>query len=107
MGQGNDRQTGKPKPLEEGFRSRADILGGQNFGFEIDSADRLDMARRMMEWNGKAEKQASRGRKCEKNCLHASLSWEIGQDPTREEMTEAAQGFLKNLGMENAQAVFI
>jgi len=60
-----------------------------------------------MEWNGKEENQASKARKCEKDCLHASLSWEPGQDPTREEMVAAAQGFLKSLGMETAQAVFV
>ncbi len=107
MGQGNDKETGKRLELGAGETSRADILGGQNFGFEIDSADRLDMARRMMEWNGKAENQASRGRKCENDCLHASLSWEKGQEPSREDMTAAVQGFLKSLGMEKAQAVFI
>jgi hypothetical protein len=106
MGQGNDKD-GKRIPLEAGEDSRATILGGQNFGFAVDSADKLELARRMMEWNGQAENQASKGRKCEKDCLHASLSWEPGQDPTREDMTAAAQGFLKSLGMENAQAVFI
>jgi hypothetical protein len=106
MGQGND-QDGKRIALEVGQDSRATILGGQNFGFAVDSADKLDLARRMMEWNGKAENQASKGLKCEKDCLHASLSWEPGQDPSREDMTAAAQGFLKSLGMENAQAVFI
>jgi hypothetical protein len=95
------------KTLAEGESSRADILGGQNFHFDVDSADRLEMARRMMEWNGKAENQASRGRKCENDCLHASLSWEKGQEPTRADMIEAAQGFLKTLGMEKAQAVFV
>jgi ATP-dependent exoDNAse (exonuclease V) alpha subunit len=107
MGQGNDAITGARLTLEAGDRSRAEILGGQNFGFEIDSEDRLDMARRMMEWNGKAENQASRGRKCEKDCLHVSLSWGDGQTPSRAEMLDAGQSFLKSLGMENAQAVFI
>ena len=60
-----------------------------------------------MEWNGKPENQASKGSKCEKDCFHASLSWEPGQTPSKQEMVEAAQGFLKALGMENAQAVFI
>ena len=107
LGQGNDKATGERKTLERGEISRADILGGQNFGFDIDSADRLDMARRMMEWNGAPENQFSRGRKCETDCLHASLSWETGQQPTRDEMVEAAQEFLKALGMATAQAVFI
>ena len=35
------------------------------------------------------------------------LSWEKGQNPTGEEMAEAARGYLKALGMGSAQAVFI
>ena len=61
----------------------------------------------MMEWSAKPENQASKGEKCDKDCLHLSLSWEKGQEPTKAEMIEAAQSFLKSLGMENAQAVFV
>ena len=106
MGQGKD-ENGKRIELVPGEKSRAEILGAQNIGFEIESAADLDLARRMMEWNGKEENQASKWRKCEKDCLHASLSWEPGQNPTREEMIAAAQGFLKELGMETAQAIFV
>jgi ATP-dependent exoDNAse (exonuclease V) alpha subunit len=106
MGQGED-EDGKRIELVPGEKSRAEILGGQNFGFEIEDAADLELARRMMEWNGKEENQASRGRKCELDCLHMSLSWEPGQNPTRDEMVEAAKGSLKALGMETAQAVFI
>ena len=107
MGQGNDAETGERLTLTPGEESRAKILGGQNFGYAIDSAERLETARRMMEWNAMPDNQASRSRKCEKDCLHASLSWEKGQEPTAAEMTEAAKSFLKSLGMENALAVFI
>ena len=93
--------------LGEGEASRATILGGQNFGFEIDSPERVEVARRAMEWNAAPENQTSKSRKCENDCLHASLSWEKGQTPTADDMREAAQGFLKSLGMENALAVFI
>jgi hypothetical protein len=106
LGQGND-EKGERIELGAGDKSRAEILGGQNFGFAIDSAERLEMARRVMEWNGLPENQASKGRKCENDCLHASLSWEPGQNPSKAEMIEAARSFLKSLGMENAQAVFI
>ena len=106
MGQGED-ENGKRIELVPGEKSRAEILGAQNIGFEIESAADLDLARRMMEWNGKEENQASKWRKCEKDCLHASLSWEPGQNPTRDEMIAAAQGFLKELGMETAQAIFV
>ncbi|MGP8268406.1 MAG: AAA family ATPase [Beijerinckiaceae bacterium] len=107
MGQGNDAETGERLTLAPGEESRAKILGGQNFGYAIDSAERLETARRMMEWNAMPDNQASRSRKCEKDCLHASLSWEKGQEPTAAEMTEAAKSFLKSLGMENALAVFV
>ena len=91
----------------EGEASRATILGGQNFGFEVDSPERLDLARRVMEWVAMPENQASRGRKCEKDCFHATLAWAHEQEPTDDEMREAAQSFLKALGMEKAHAVFI
>ena len=93
--------------LAEGEASRATILGGQNFGFEVDSPERLDLARRVMEWVAMPENQASRGRKCEKDCFHATLAWSREQEPTDDEMREAAQSFLKALGMEKAHAVFI
>ena len=60
-----------------------------------------------MEWNGLPQNQASRGVKCEKDCLHASLSWEKGQNPTADEMAAAGRSYLKALGMEKAQAVFV
>ena len=107
MGQGNDPMTGERLELVPGETSRATILGGQNFGFEIDSADRLDLARRMMEWHGLPENQAGKTRKLDNDCLHASLSWGDGQKPDRAEMIEAAESFLKAIGLEKAQAVFI
>jgi len=107
MGQGNDPVTKERLTLAHGEVSRAQILGGQNFGFQIESADDIDVARRVMEWSAKPENQASKGIKCVKDCLHASLSWEKGQEPSREDMTEAAQSFLKSLGMEKARAVFV
>jgi Relaxase/Mobilisation nuclease domain len=107
MGQGNDPVTKKRLELGEGEKSRAEILGGQNFGFEIDSADRLDIARRLMEWSALPDNQASRGKKCVNDCLHVSLSWEKGQEPDKAEMAEAARSFLKSVGMEHARAVFV
>ena len=107
LGQGKDKLTGAWLTLNEGETSRAQIIGGQNFPFTIDSLERLDLARRMMEFNAHPENQASKGRLCEKDCLHASLAWEPGYEPSKDEMVEAARGFLKALGMETAQAVFI
>lgn len=101
------RTVGTRVTLAEGKASHAEILGGQNFGFAIDCKERLDLARRAMEWHALPTNQPSKGRNCVKNCLHASLSWGPGQNPTKEEMKEAAQSFLKSLGMEDALAVFI
>ena len=107
MGQGNDPETGERKRLEEGAESRATLLGGQGFGFEVDDADRLELARKVMEWAALPENQTSPTKKCVKDCLHLSLSWEAGQEPDRDEMVRASQNALKALGMENARAVFI
>jgi len=107
MGEGNDPETGKHIELVPGEMSRAELLGGQGFGFDIDSSERLELARRIMEWGGKPENQASRTKPCVKDCLHMSLSWEGGQAPSKEEMIEASQSALKALGMENARAVFV
>lgn len=107
MGQGNDPQTGERIPLDEDAKSRATLLGGQNFGFAIDTPERLELARRVMEWQALPENQGSRTRKQEIDCFHASLSWEPGQEPTQAEMLEAGQSFLKSVGLEKARAVFI
>jgi AAA domain/Relaxase/Mobilisation nuclease domain len=107
MGQGNDAQTGERLELGEGEKSRATLLGGQNFGFEIDTPERLELARRVMEWQGLPENQGSRTRKQERDCFHASLSWEPGQEPSQDEMRLAGRDFLRAVGLEKARAVFI
>jgi len=84
MGQGNDAQTGKRLELGEGETTRARIIGGQNFGFEIENADDLDLARRIMEFQGLPQNQAGKTRKLDNDCYHASLSWGLGRSrPTR------------------------
>jgi hypothetical protein len=107
MGQGNDPQTGERKELVPGETARARILGGQNFGFEIDSEDRLELARKMMEFQGLKQNQGSKTRKQDIDCFHASLSWGDGQKPDEAEMRLAATEFLKSIGMERARAVFV
>ena len=59
MGQGNDPETGERRVLEEGADSRANIIGGQNFGFAVDSPERLELARKIMEWAALPGNQAS------------------------------------------------
>ena len=107
MGQGTDPVTRERRELLAGQDSRAEILGGQNFGFAIENEADLELARRVMEWNALPQHQTSKTLKCEKDCLHASISWEKGAEPGKDDMIAAAQGFLKSLGMENAQAVFV
>jgi AAA domain/Relaxase/Mobilisation nuclease domain len=107
MGQGNDAQTGKRLELVPGETSRATIIGGQNFGFEIEDAADLELARRIMEYQGLPQNQAGKTRKLDNDCYHASLSWGIGQEPSREEMLQAGQEFLKAVGLEKARAVFV
>ncbi len=41
MGEGNDKETRLRKELAPGASSRSEILGGQNFGFEVNSAERV------------------------------------------------------------------
>jgi hypothetical protein len=105
MGQGNDPETGERILLKPGEASRAKVLGGQNFGFEIATADDVDLARRMMEFQGMH--QANKTRQLDRDCFHASLSWGIGQTPDDDEMRQAATEFLKAVGLEKARAVFI
>src|ERR1700751_3891222 len=101
-GEGKDPVTEEPRVLAEGEESRATILGAQGFGFAVESAAELEVARRVVEWSALPEHQCSRGKKCVKDCFHASLAWEKGQSPSKEQMVEAAQNYLKSMGMENA-----
>ena len=104
-GEGRDKATNKPRQQEPGQPSRSELLGGLNFGFEVNDARTLDIARRTMEWQAKPENQAGKTKKCVNDCLHVSLSWCKGETPTNAEMLEASQGVLKSMGMEGARAV--
>jgi hypothetical protein len=107
-GTSNDnRERGRYKTLAEGEESRVTILGGQNFGFDVDSAERLELARRVMEWQALPENQGSKTRTQDLDCLHASLAWQPGYQPSREEMLQAGTEFLQAIGLEKARAVFI
>jgi ATP-dependent exoDNAse (exonuclease V) alpha subunit len=99
-GQGRDPKTGRFKALEPGAESRARLLGGSGFGFEIENEADAELARRMMEYA--ALNQGSKTRKCEQDCVHIVLAWERGEKPTDAEKMEAAQGALAKLGMKNA-----
>ena len=51
--------------------------------------------------------QGSKTKLCEKDCVHLSLGWRQGEQPTREQMEDAARGALAALGMANARAIFV
>jgi hypothetical protein len=104
-GEGRDDVTGELKE-RIGDNSRAELLGGQGFGFEIKSEADADLARRVMEFAGKPENQASKTRPCELDCEHITLSWAKGQTPDNAEKIAAARGVLAALGMANGRAVF-
>ena len=105
LSEGKDHKTGEHRTGPKGERSRVEWIGGTGFGFEIESRDDADLARRLMEFA--ALNQASKTRKCEKDCYHLSLSWRPGEEPTRAQMEEAAHQALAAIGMSNAQAMFV
>jgi Ti-type conjugative transfer relaxase TraA len=104
MGEGRHPETGNQKKLGPDQISRVEWFGGMNFGFEIETREDADLARRIMEFD--ALNQASRTKQCEKDCVHLSLGWKPGEQPTREQMEEAGRSALKAMGMENAKALF-
>lgn len=104
LGEGRHPETGNPRKIGPDQISRVDWFGGINFGFPIETRDDADLARRIMEFD--ALNQASRTRQCEKDCVHLSLGWRPGEQPTRDQMEEAARDALKAIGMENAKALF-
>jgi hypothetical protein len=100
QGPGRD-ENGIPK---QGVRSR--LLGGQGFGALNPQTDyQAEIARRLMEQNGRFEMQGSPTKQCVKDCMHISLSWARGQTPDDAEKLEASREFLKALGMEKSMAL--
>jgi len=104
QGEGRDELTGEVK-AKTGDNSRAELLGGQGFGFEIKSEADAELARKVMEWAGRPENQASKTKPCEFDCEHISLSWAKGQTPDNAEKIKAAEGVLAALGMANSRAI--
>ena len=104
LGEGRDPHTGRFRGKPPGGKSRVAWFGGIGFGFEIETEEDADLARRIMEFA--AVNQASRTRPCEKDCVHLSLGWRPGENPTIEQMEAAARDALKAMGMENARALF-
>ena len=103
-GEGRDPISGAILPAADIGQGRVAWYGGTGFSFEIASEAHLDLARKIMEFD--ALNQASRTKKCEQDAVHLTLSWAVGQTPTRQEMEDAAKSALADLGMGNAKALF-
>ena len=103
-GEGRDPISGAILPTADIGQGRVAWYGGTGFSFEIASEAHLDLARKIMEFD--ALNQASRTKKCEQDAVHLTLSWAVGQTPTRQEMEDAAKSALADLGMGNAKALF-
>lgn len=104
LGEGRDPVTGELAALASGDKTRVEWFACTGFGFEIESLEDADLARRIMEFD--ALNQASRTKRCEKDCVHIALGWRPGEAPTREQMIEAGMSALTALGMSNARAIF-
>ncbi len=104
LGEGRDPHTGVLLGVREDAQSRVAWIGGTGFGFEIESREDADLARRVMEFD--AMNQQSRTRQCEKDCVHLSLGWRPGETPTPDQMADAARLALAAMGMANARALF-
>jgi len=105
LGEGKDPATGRPRTEPKGAQTRVAWIGGTGFGFEIESREDADLARRMMEFD--ALNQTSRTKQCEQDCVHLSLGWRPGEEPTRAQMEEAGHQALAAIGMANARALFV
>ncbi len=104
LGEGRHPETGELLVLPNGQPSRVAWIGGTGFGFEIETREDAELARKMMEFG--AVNQASRTRRCEKDSVHLALCWRPGENPSREEMERAGLDALKAMGMGNARALF-
>jgi DNA transposition AAA+ family ATPase len=104
LGEGRDVLTGEIKALAEGEATRVAWFSGTGFGFEIGDTNDADLARRIMEFD--SLNQSSPTRRCEKDCVHLTLSWQPGEHPSRQEMEDAAHSALRSIGMGNAKALF-
>jgi ketosteroid isomerase-like protein len=101
QGEGRDPVTNELLKLAPGQKSRATLLGGDGFGFDIETANDVEIGRRAMEHM--ALNQKSKTYKCRYVCVHVTLSWAKGQNPSLEEKNEAAQSAIHGaLRMEDA-----
>ena len=105
LSEGKDSVTGEYRTEPKGETTRVAWISGTGFGFAIETAADLDLARRVMEFD--ALNQASKTKLCEKDCVHLSLGWRPGQKPTQAQMEETAHQALAALGMANARAIFV
>jgi len=93
------------RDLVEYVTTREDALDGQRRIPDEDIAlrnlDGLDTA--VADMDAAASRRHAR---CKDPSFHATISWRPGETPTREEMFLAADELLRELGMEDSQAVY-
>jgi hypothetical protein len=87
--EGYDPKTRAKIELVPGVQSRAELIGGTGFGFEITTEAHAELARRIMEFA--ALNQGSKTRKCEQDCVTLELNWPRGEKVSREEKDAAAR----------------
>jgi len=104
LSEGKD-DDGNYRDEPKGDHSRVAWLGGINLGFEVENEADADLARRVLEFTSLNQK--SRTKPCVQDCLSLSLAWRPGEEPTREQMEEAAHQALAAIGMANARALFV
>ena len=104
QGEGRHPMTNELLKLAPVQKSRATLIGGTGFGFDVKTANDAEICRRVME--RMTFYQASKTRKCHQVCVHLVLSWAKGQNPSPEEMYDAAQSALRDgLGIGNAMSL--
>lgn len=83
---------------------RARLIGGDGFGFPLND-ENVEIARRLMEQNGRPGMQASGTNPVKKDAMHLSLAWAREHAPDDEEMKEAVSGVMAALGMSTAMHI--
>ncbi len=92
LGEGRDPKTGELKPDPLDGSSRVAWIGGTGFGFKIQTEADAELARRIMEFDALNQTSGQRASRIACTCL---LAWRPGEQPTREQMEEAARDALE------------
>jgi hypothetical protein len=106
LGEGRHPVTGELLPKKPDGSTRVEWIGGTGFSFPIRTLADIERARILMELDAQNQPARRGGWRCEQDCVHLVLSWRPGEEPTRNDVEEAAKDALASLGMESAKALF-